>query len=85
MANSIVQVLPDKTGKKVQSFENTIGSNVGQAQAVTPIDATGWINSFVQVQELGTGKKIQHFANTIDGNLVYALALVRVDSTGTSA
>ncbi len=41
MANSIVQVLPDGAGKKIQTFENTVGANVVQTQAIVQVDSTG--------------------------------------------
>lgn len=41
MANGIVQVPPDSTGKKLQTFENTIGGNLVEAEAVALVDTTG--------------------------------------------
>jgi len=41
MASGIVQVAPDSTGKKVQTFENTVGANLVEAQAVVPVDSAG--------------------------------------------
>jgi hypothetical protein len=41
MSNSFIQVPPDSTGKKVQTFENTIGGNVVEAEAVAIVDPSG--------------------------------------------
>jgi hypothetical protein len=41
MANGIVQVQPDSTGKKIQTFENTVGSNVVESQGVVLVDTAG--------------------------------------------
>jgi ubiquinone biosynthesis protein UbiJ len=41
VAAGLVQVAPDSTGKKIQTFENTISTNVVEAQAVVPVDSTG--------------------------------------------
>jgi hypothetical protein len=41
MANGVVQVAPDSTGKKIQTFENTVGGNVVEAQAIVVVDSTG--------------------------------------------
>lgn len=41
MANSYIAVAPDSTGKKLQTFENTIGGNVVEAEAVALVDTTG--------------------------------------------
>lgn len=35
MANAFVQVAPDSTGKKMQTFENTVSANLVEAEAVT--------------------------------------------------
>lgn len=41
MSNGYIQVPPDSTGKKVQTFENTIGGNVVEAEAVALVDTAG--------------------------------------------
>lgn len=41
MADSYVQVAPDSSGKKVQTYENTVGSETVEAQAVVLVDSTG--------------------------------------------
>lgn len=41
MADSIVQILPDGAGKKIQTFENTIGANLVETQAVVIVDQFG--------------------------------------------
>lgn len=82
MSQSFVELAPDSTGKKIQMFENVVGSDTVEAMAVSPIDSTGWTDSFVTVAD-GTGKKVQYFENTIGGNTVLAQALVLVDTTGT--
>src|ERR1700676_3938152 len=41
MANGFVQVPPDSTGKKMQTFENTIGGNLVEAEAVAIVDPSG--------------------------------------------
>jgi hypothetical protein len=38
MGNQFVQVVPDSTGKKVQTFENTVGGNVVESQGVSLVD-----------------------------------------------
>src|SRR5882724_3845771 len=35
MANAFVQVAPDSSGKKMQTFENVVGGNTVEAEAVT--------------------------------------------------
>src|SRR5258708_26236903 len=35
MANQFVQVPPDSTGKKMQTFENVVGANTVESEAVT--------------------------------------------------
>lgn len=41
MVDSFVQVPPDSTGKKVQSFQNTVGVNVVDAEGHVQVDSTG--------------------------------------------
>lgn len=41
MANGFIQVPVDSTGKKLQTFENTVGANVVEAEAVVLVDNTG--------------------------------------------
>jgi hypothetical protein len=41
MANQYIQTAPDSTGKKLQTFENTVGGQTVQSQAVTPTDQNG--------------------------------------------
>lgn len=41
MANQFVAVPPDSTGKKVQTFENTVGGNLVEAQAIGLVDQFG--------------------------------------------
>lgn len=41
MADAFVQVIPDSTGKKVQTYENTVGGQTVEAQAMVPVDQTG--------------------------------------------
>lgn len=41
MGDSYVQVPADGVGKKLQSFENVIGANTVQAEAITLVDSTG--------------------------------------------
>jgi hypothetical protein len=41
VAASEVQVQPDSTGKKIQTFANTIGSDLVQTQAVALVDVAG--------------------------------------------
>lgn len=82
MADSYVQLASDLSGKKVQSYQNTVGSDTVQAQAVAIIDATGWSDSYVQVAPDSTGKKAQTFLNIVGSNSVHALAVCVVDTTG---
>lgn len=53
MADAYIQVPPQSTGLKVQTFENTVGSNVVEAEAVTLV--TGVDNS-----EVGTASAPLH-------------------------
>lgn len=41
MANGIIQVAADGPGKKVQTFENTVGANLVEAEAVVLVDPSG--------------------------------------------
>ena len=41
MANGFIQVPADSTGKKLQTFENTVGANTVEAEAVVLVDSTG--------------------------------------------
>jgi len=40
MADDYVRVAPDSSGKKIQSYINTVGSNTVETQAVVLVDAT---------------------------------------------
>src|SRR5260370_1142416 len=40
MGNAFVGIQPDGSGKKVQTFENTVGGNVVEAQGMVPVDST---------------------------------------------
>jgi len=35
MSDAYVQIVPDSSGKKIQAFENILGANTVEAQAVT--------------------------------------------------
>ena len=41
MGNDFVRLFPDSTGKKVQTFVNTIGPNTVEAEAIVLVDPTG--------------------------------------------
>jgi hypothetical protein len=82
MSQSFVRLAPDSSGRKIQTFENSVAAQTVEAQAIVAIDATGWSDSFVQIAPDSTGKKIQYFENTVGGNVVETLAVVLVDSTG---
>lgn len=41
MADSFIQVAPDSTGKKMQTYGNVISGNVVEAEAVVLVDSTG--------------------------------------------
>lgn len=41
MADSFIQVAPDDSGKKLQTFQNTVGGQVVQAEAVTLVNSSG--------------------------------------------
>lgn len=41
MADGYIQVAPDSTGKKLQTFDNTIGGNDVHAEAVALVDTSG--------------------------------------------
>lgn len=49
MANSIVQVAPDSTGKKIQCFQNIVGAEAVEAQAVVLVDSLGNPNPTLKV------------------------------------
>src|SRR5215472_11353959 len=49
MANSFIQVAPDSTGKKMQTFENVISGQTVEAEAVALVDNTGTFLSSVNV------------------------------------
>ncbi len=52
MADAFVQVAPDSTGKKIQTFENTVSGNLVEAQAVVLVDSSG---NPIDVVEKATG------------------------------
>lgn len=54
MANQFVQVNPDSSGKKVQTFENTVGANVVESQGVVLVDTTGTPASILATTPVGT-------------------------------
>lgn len=60
MSNNYVQVPPNSTGVKLQTFENTIGSNVVDAEAVSLVDTDG-------VSILGTAGSANADVLTIQG------------------
>jgi len=41
MSDAYVQIVPDSSGKKIQAFENILGANTVEAQAVTSVDKYG--------------------------------------------
>jgi len=41
MSDAYVQVVPDSSGKKIQSFENVVGANTVESQAVASVDKYG--------------------------------------------
>lgn len=41
MVDSTIQVPPDSTGKKVQTYQNTVGANVVEAEAHVQVDTAG--------------------------------------------
>jgi len=41
MADSFIQVAPDSTGKKMQTYENTVSGQTVEAEAVVLVDTTG--------------------------------------------
>ena len=84
MSAQYVQLAPESSGKKVQSYENTVSTQVVEACAASIINPSGYSDSFVRIATDSTGKKIQTFVNTIGVNSVHALACVIVDNTGSS-
>jgi hypothetical protein len=62
MANQFIQVAPDSTGKKMQTFENTVGGNVVEAEAVTLVRSVDNTEVGVSAQPLRvdpTGTTVQ--------------------------
>lgn len=51
MTAAFVQLAPDSTGKKVQTFENTLGADTVEAQAVVVVGADGVPATFFQATQ----------------------------------
>ena len=66
MTDSYVQVAPDSTGKKLQTFKNTIGANDVEAEAVTLTTSAGVEVSPATETTLGT---VHGHVDSIDGKI----------------
>lgn len=84
MADQYVQLASDSSGKKVQSYQNTISTQTVEACAVVVVNPSGYSDAYVQVATDSTGKKMQTFNNTVGANSVHALAVVAVNTSGSS-
>jgi len=51
MADSFIQVAPDSTGKKMQTYENTVSAQTVEAEAVVLVDTTGTPNPTIPTTE----------------------------------
>lgn len=83
MADAYVQDIAEGTGKKIQTYELSIGGNTVQAQAVTLVDSSGTplfnalgTDSYIAISSTLTGKNIQAYENTVNGVVVEAQAIV---------
>jgi hypothetical protein len=72
MANSYIQVAPDSTGKKLQTFENTIGGNVVEAEAITLVDASGAAITTLPVSGPITDTQLRASAVPVSGTFFQA-------------
>ncbi len=54
MAAGFIQVAPDSTGKKMQTYRNTVGSDSVDAEAVVLVDTTGAEKTSLAVTNTGT-------------------------------
>ncbi len=94
MSAAFVQVAPDSTGKKVQSFENTVDGQIVEAQAVVLVSTDG--TAAEQVPSLTTEStdgtvaagatsvtffSSSDFGGTILGNVFQANASISFDSS----
>jgi len=71
MANAFVQVAPDSTGKKMQTFENLVSGNTVEAEAVTLVrssDNTEVGSSGQPLRVDPTGTTVQPVSGTVTGN-----------------
>src|SRR5260221_7448131 len=71
MANALVQAAPDSTGKRMQTFENTIGANLVEAEAVTLVrssDNTEVGVAAAPVRTDPTGTTTQPISGTVTAN-----------------
>jgi len=76
MSNSYVQVPPDSTGKKMQTFENTVGGNTVESEAVTLVKSSD--NS-----EIGTASQPVRVDPT--GTTTQPVSFTSSSATGSSA
>ena len=66
MADDYVQCPADSTGKKLQTFKNTVGANEVHAEAVTPVNSSGAEISPATETTLGT---VHGHVDSIDGKI----------------
>lgn len=64
MVDSIVQVAPDSTGKKLQTFQNVVGANTVEAEAVVLVDSSG-----VLVDSRDASDRANRLLGIVYGNL----------------
>jgi hypothetical protein len=77
MADSYVAVAPDSTGKKLQTYENTISSQTVEAEAIVLVDTTGTpLSSTTQVLNVNA---------SISGQSVYPAVLTHPDASSSTS
>lgn len=72
MANNFVQVPPNSTGLKMQTFENTVGLNTVESEAVTLVRASDNTEVGTSGQPLRTdptGTTVQPVSGTVTANI----------------
>lgn len=77
MSDGIIQIPPDSNGKKLRTFEQTVGSNTVQQQAVTITDSTGQT-----VEADGSGRMMVVLHDGFDIGTGLLSSAVYTDTTG---
>lgn len=68
MSNALVQVPPDSTGKKIQTFENSISGQTVESQAVVIVGSDGIVVSSLPVTEAQTARTVS-FTYNLNGTI----------------